>query len=190
MNPTDWKYFVIVDLEATCSNDNAFPREEREIIEIGAVMIKRKTLQVVDEFTVFIKPVKNQVLTDFCTELTSITQEDVDNGLGFSDGLELFVDWVYPFNVKGDVLFCSWGAFDKNQLRRDCEVHGAPYPFGERHLNLKTKFSHTQGRKKQYGLAKAMRIAQIEMDGTQHRGIDDARNMAKLMPYIVGDEKV
>ena len=35
-----------------------------------------------------------------------------------------------------------------------------------------------------------MRIAQIPRDGTYHRGIDDARNSAKLMPYIVGDTRV
>ena len=36
-------YFLIVDLEATCSNDGSIPREEMEIIEIGAVMLNRST---------------------------------------------------------------------------------------------------------------------------------------------------
>jgi len=36
-------YFLIVDLEATCSDDGTIPSQEMEIIEIGAVMLNRST---------------------------------------------------------------------------------------------------------------------------------------------------
>lgn len=190
MNLNDYEHLVIVDLEATCTNSDEFPRHEREIIEIGAAMVERESLHLVGAFTKFVKPVIHPVLTDFCTELTSIEQVMVDIADDFPTVLESFNEWMQKYKDRGDVLFCSWGAYDKNQMRRDCEFHGVPYPFGDKHLNIKTKFSYAQGRRKQYGLAKAMRIAQIPQTGTHHRGIDDALNMAKLMPYIVGDKKV
>lgn len=190
VNIDEYSHFMIVDLEATCSDNNTIPREEMEIIEIGAVMVQRNTFLVLDEFTVFIKPVIHPVLTEFCTRLTSITQENVNNGLGFSDALRLFNDWWLPYCSSGPVLFCSWGEYDKNQLKMDCTRHSVPYPLGDVHLNIKNKFSQVQGRKKRYGLRKAMILTNTQIGGTLHRGIDDAKNMAKLMPYIMGNKRI
>ena len=38
-------------------------------------------------------------------------------------------------------------------------------------------------------MAQALKLAGLELDGTHHRGIDDARNIARLLPFIVGDQK-
>ena len=74
---------LVVDLEATCCNRNSFPRTEMEIIEIGAVMTDSQ-FEVIDEFQSFIKPVRHPELTDFCKELTTISQQEVDSALGFA----------------------------------------------------------------------------------------------------------
>jgi inhibitor of KinA sporulation pathway (predicted exonuclease) len=39
-------------------------------------------------------------------------------------------------------------------------------------------------------MKQALQLAKIELEGTHHRGIDDARNIAKLMPYILGRKKI
>jgi inhibitor of KinA sporulation pathway (predicted exonuclease) len=70
-------YYLIVDVEATCSNDGVVPRHEMEIIEVGAVMQSSRTFEIESEFRTFIRPVRHPVLTDFCTDLTGITQENV-----------------------------------------------------------------------------------------------------------------
>lgn len=49
-------YYLIVDLEATCSDDGAVPREEMEIIEIGALMQSSRTFEIESEFQTFIRP--------------------------------------------------------------------------------------------------------------------------------------
>ena len=41
-------------------------------------MADADTLKVVDEFASFVRPVRHPQLTAFCTELTSITQAQVD----------------------------------------------------------------------------------------------------------------
>ncbi len=42
-------YWLVIDLEATCCNDGQFPREEMEIIEIGAVIADGKSFQPIDD---------------------------------------------------------------------------------------------------------------------------------------------
>ncbi|MCY7336306.1 MAG: hypothetical protein LH613_08870 [Chamaesiphon sp.] len=39
-------------------------------------------------------------------------------------------------------------------------------------------------------MAQALNLANIELAGTHHRGIDDARNISKLLPYILDRQKI
>ena len=34
-------------------------------------------------------------------------------------------------------------------------------------------------------MAKALQLVDLPLEGTHHRGIDDARNIAKLLPYML-----
>ncbi|MEL6327929.1 MAG: 3'-5' exonuclease [Cyanobacteria bacterium J06626_23] len=66
-------YYLVVDLEATCADDKSIPRKQMEIIEIGAVMLHARSLQIESEFQSFIRPVVHPQLTPFCTALTRRT---------------------------------------------------------------------------------------------------------------------
>jgi len=182
-----YKYFLIVDLEATCCDKQSIPRREMETIEIGAVMVESNELRIIDEFSIFIKPSKHPTLTEFCTELTSITQGDVDSAPKYPDAVKQFKSWLYQYE---SFLFCSWGDYDKNQFAQDCQYHNIAYPIGSQHINIKKLFSHSQNLKKKFGMAGALRKAGLKLDGTHHRGIDDAKNMARLMPYILGRKRI
>ena len=169
--------YIIVDLEATCWRD-ARDRARMEIIEIGAVRIPSAPG---DEFQRFVRPVEEPILSDFCRELTSIAQADVDAADTFPTVIGEFIDWIgrEPFTL------CSWGAYDLNQLRLDCRRHEIPLPpTFERHINLKQEF----GRKfdvRPPGMSAALKIAGMRLEGTHHRGIDDARNIARLAELIL-----
>lgn len=180
-------YYCVIDLEATCCDKNSIPREETEIIEIGAVMADAKTLEVVDEFSTFVRPVRNPQLTAFCTELTSIVQEQVDDAPTFSEAIAALNQWTdkYP-----GYLFCSWGGYDRNQITRECRSNSIAYPLGSNHINLKECFSDRLNSRRKFGMAGALKKVGIPLDGTHHRGIDDARNIAKLLPFIVGDKSI
>lgn len=173
--------YIIVDFEATCCNDSAFPREEMEIIEIGAVALQGNGPEIQDEFQSFIQPVRNPVLTEFCTELTSITQQQVSDADLFEPVMTRFSVWIERFP---NPIFCSWGNFDRAQLRRDCEFHSVSYPFSDHHINIKQVFSDNRGLKRGLGVQRALRTVGLEFEGTAHRGIDDARNMARLSNYL------
>ena len=68
--------YIIVDLEATCWENRSDGKNE--IIEIGAVKVNDDQ-EIVSEYQQFVKPLKNPILSEFCKELTSIQQTDVEN---------------------------------------------------------------------------------------------------------------
>jgi inhibitor of KinA sporulation pathway (predicted exonuclease) len=185
--PPTCHFYLVLDLEATCCDQGTIPREETEIIEIGAVMVQASTLQLVDEFCTFVRPVLHPRLTAFCTEMTSIAQQQVDSAPLLAEALLHIRRWAeqYP-----RYLFCSWGDYDRNQIEHECQRAGIPYPFAGDHLNLKVLFSQQQGLQKRFGMAGALRKVGLPLEGTHHRGIDDARNIARLLPYVVGTSQV
>jgi inhibitor of KinA sporulation pathway (predicted exonuclease) len=176
-------HYLVVDLEATCSDDGTFVREDMEIIEIGAVMVSTQTWAPLAEHQVFIRPSRHPQLTPFCKSLTTITQAEVDAGSPFPRAMESFVTWQARFD---DVVLASWGAYDKKQLQLDCRNHRVRYPFGKRHLNIKQAFAKRVGIKRGLGMKAALEVAGLPMLGTHHRGIDDARNIAALLPTALG----
>lgn len=178
---------IVFDIECTCWDDSENrSRDERETIEIGAVLLDGTHFEILNEFDVLIKPVNNPILSEFCTNLTTISQSQIDKGVSFAEGLDSFQKW---YTFKGNPLFLTWGYFDKNHLVMESEkknyhgqfvtdilTHGC-------HVNVKQKFADHMDCAP-CGVGKALRKLQIKFEGTQHRGIDDARNIAKIAKYI------
>ncbi|MBN2711159.1 MAG: exonuclease domain-containing protein [Planctomycetes bacterium] len=169
--------YVVVDLEATCWEQKG--SRLNEIIEIGAVAFEVGR-GVVDEFQIFVKPRENPVLSEFCTELTTIRQEDVDRAELYPAAFEKFCYWAEQYSPY---ILASWGDYDLRQLNGDCVLHGIEYDF-ESHISLKSAFANIMGCKK-CGMGQALRKTGIPLDGTHHRGIDDARNIAKLLDFML-----
>jgi 3'-5' exoribonuclease 1 len=183
MNLKDYNYYLVLDLEATCCDQGTINREQMEIIEIGAVMVEPKNLTIIDEFQTFIKPVRHPILTQFCKSLTSISQTQVDLAPTYPEAIALLKKWLSGYS---NGVFGSWGDYDRKQFQQDSNFHKVPFPIAYPHVNLKQLFTETQGLPKRYGMAKALQIVGLPLEGTHHRGIDDARNIAKLLPYILG----
>ena len=61
-----------------------------------------------------------------------------------------------------------------------------PYPINAPHCNVKRLIAERQRLAKKPGLGEAVRMAKMEFVGSHHRGIDDARNIARLLPYVFG----
>lgn len=175
-------FYLVIDLEATCDDGGRMPSRQMETIEVGAVLVDAATLTPAGEFQSFVRPVRHPALTPFCTRLTTITQAQVDRAPRFPEALAA----LRRFLAGRDALFCSWGRYDKSQLEQDARHHGVALPFGGRHLNLKERFSQRLGESRRYGMAGALARVGLALEGTHHRGIDDARNIARLLPWIVG----
>ncbi|RMG28750.1 MAG: exonuclease [Methanobacteriota archaeon] len=178
--PTKKKYVAVIDFEATCSDKGEIPRNETEIIEFACIMIDRD-LKEIARFDQFVKPTLHPQLTEFCTNLTSITQEMVNQASSFPEVLNAFKKAIIePF----DPLFASWGRYDRNQLVQDCRLHKVPYPFDDEHLDLKRwlpKFLPISKPKSINGMLKYLGLNFI---GTPHRGIDDVRNIVRILEEV------
>jgi inhibitor of KinA sporulation pathway (predicted exonuclease) len=181
------RYYLVIDLEATTSDDGSLPPEHMETIEIGAVLTDAQTLAVVDEFQSFVRPVRHPRLLPFVTKLTGITQQMVDAAPPFPEAFTALraklIDHRHP------LVFGSWGRYDSIQFARDCALHGVPNNMPP-HLNLKTEFTSVQGLRKKPGMAAALKLCGLPLEGTHHRGIDDARNIARMLPWIVGANRI
>ena len=173
---------VIFDIESTCWNK----MEQQlisEIIEIGAIKIDTVSNKIVGEFQQFVNPFMNPKLSEFCKDLTTITQNDVDNSDGLVSVLSKFDEFV------GDARLTSWGFYDKKQIERECFLKKINSPLIKKldnHISLKHKFGEIFGCQPP-GLSKALSMVKINFKGTQHRGIDDAKNITKVY-FIIKDK--
>jgi inhibitor of KinA sporulation pathway (predicted exonuclease) len=168
---------LIVDLEATCWERN--PPAPHEIIEIGAVAYEMGRGPLA-EFQTFVRPYLKPILSPFCTRLTSIRQQDLEGAPPFPEALEALCRWAGAY---APYTLAAWGNYDRGQFQDDCRLHGVLYPFGA-YINLKTAFARLQNRRP-CGMAGALHQAGLALEGTHHRGIDDVRNIARLVDYLV-----
>lgn len=177
--------YIVIDLEATCWK-NMMDFSKMEIIEIGAVKLNSETLQVIDEFAVFVRPEIEPMLSDFCRDLTSITQNDVDSADSFDLVFPQLLRWI----GKEDYKIVTWGNYDIRQFNIDCDRHHLDLPeqFEKDHINLKKTFAIWKKRRP-CGMKHALRTLNIPLEGTHHRGIDDARNIAKIAKAVFSDKK-
>ena len=173
--------FIIYDLEATCWRGRP-PGLVQETIEIGAVLINAYGEEL-GSFNKFIKPIVNPILSPFCTELTSITQTQIDCADIFPKVMDEFLDWIEYFD--DDYWLCSWGSFDKKILLLDCKLHNLDCDWLDQHLNLKRQYKTLKRLHRPCGLKTAVKKEGFEFTGIHHRGISDAENLAKVfVKYI------
>lgn len=174
---------LVTDLEATCCDKETIPRDESEIIEIGSVLVdfNNGKIEIIDEFQTFIKPVIHHQLTDFCVDLTKITQKMVDESPEFKEAYANFDKWIKGHD---EMIFASWGGYDARQFIRSCTKHNTTFMFNKDDcLNLKELYAKNKplSKKRGIGLGRALKMEGLEFIGSPHRGIDDAKNIARLL---------
>lgn len=167
--------YIVLDLEATCWDQKG--KFQNEIIEIGAVAIDSKK-QILGEYCSFAKPSLNPRLSDFCKQLTTITQEEVDAAPLFPEVLKDFQNWINSFGK--DYWLCSWGFYDRSQFEKDCDLHGLDKDWLKQHISLKHQYQDIFKLSRAIGMQGALSREGIPMLGTHHRGIDDAKNIAQI----------
>lgn len=171
---------LIIDLEATCWRGAPPEGMYNEIIEFGISGVDYKTKEIVLKDTILVKP-KYSEISPFCTELTTITQEMLDReGVSFEEACKILET---KFKSR-DRIWLSWGEYDKNQIQKDCDLHGVRNPMGRIHFNMKPLFSFAYGITKDIGVSSALDHLNMDFDGTAHRGIDDAYNIARILKKV------
>ena len=172
---------IVFDLEATCEKDDRnYPKE---IIEIGAVDNNG------NEFDKFVKPIARPKLTEFCKNLTTINQSNIDNADRFPQVYKEFLQFIQKGNPETITLF-SWGAYDKRQLLNDLELNNVTEGKNlilQNHQNLKEYFHDKKGYWPK-GMKRVLKELHLPLDGTHHRGIDDSKNIMKIYKNITEEQ--
>jgi inhibitor of KinA sporulation pathway (predicted exonuclease) len=172
---------IIIDLEATCWNGPIPSGQVNEIIEIGICELHTHTGLITKNKGILIRP-ERSVVSPFCTELTTITQDLLDQeGITFQEAIAMLEDEYQP----DQYTWASYGQYDLNMLKKQCKLRNVPYPMGSHHINVKEYFSEVKGLTKKVGMNGALEILQIPLEGTHHRGVDDAKNIAKILYWCL-----
>lgn len=175
---------IVVDVESTCWEKKTPARlQESEIIEIGVCVISTTELKPLSKESILVQP-QNSVISDFCTNLTTITQEMVnENGIPFSEACSLLRN-KYNTNNRS---WASWGDYDRRQFERQCKrtCYNAQYPFGPTHINVKNLFAITMGLSREVGMGEAFKLLKMDLEGVHHRGVDDAQNIGRIICVLL-----
>lgn len=167
--------YLIVDVESTDHSEGGIC----EIIEFGHAVVEGAEIK--SKGGSFIKPNYSRV-TWFIEQLTSITNKDLENSPVFED---FFYDYLLDKFDPSEYTFVGWGDYDITIFESMCKLWGIPIPKFAGYMNLKREHAAFYGFKKERGLARALRHANIEFEGFHHRGEDDAYNTAKLFLDLV-----
>ncbi|GGA16979.1 3'-5' exonuclease [Okeania sp. KiyG1] len=171
---------IVIDIEATCWQEHSPPEQESEIIEIGICIVDVARAKPIEKESILVRPECSQI-SEFCTQLTTLTQAEVDRGITFSEA-------CFKLRKKYESLervWASWGNYDKNMFEKQCLSRNIKYPFGIRHINVKNLFALVHALPKEVGMANALKLLDIPLEGTHHRGADDAWNISKILGKLL-----
>lgn len=171
---------VVIDVESTCWQGTPPRGQLSEIIEIGLCTVDLTRLVRLEKRCIFVKPQRSRV-SDFCTELTTLRNDDVVNAGSLADAVSILKKEYRSL----ERLWGSWGDYDRRQFEKVCKELTVPYPFGPSHLNIKTLFALTYGDHSEIGIDAACERIGMTMEGTHHRGVDDAWNIAGVFCHLL-----
>ncbi len=172
---------LVIDVEATCWPGPSPTGQESEIIEIGVCPLDVATGMPLEKRSILVRPERSKV-SEFCTELTGLTQKQVTNkGISFERACAL-LEREYLSKKR---LWASYGDYDRNQFERQCEARGVTYPFSPGHINVKSLVGVVHALPYEVGMTRALEMMGIEMEGIQHRGSDDAWNIARILSRLL-----
>ncbi|KAJ8339120.1 hypothetical protein SKAU_G00359060 [Synaphobranchus kaupii] len=191
--PTDtyYDYICVVDFEATCEENNP-PDFLHEIIEFPIVLVNTHTLEIEDTFQEYVKPETNSQLSDFCVQLTGITQETVDKADIFSSVLQRVVVWLQEkeLGTKYKYAVLTDGSWDMSKFMNiQCRVSGIRYPqFAKKWINIRKSYGNFyKVPRTKTKLSSMLEKLGLRYEGRPHCGLDDSRNIARITLRMLQD---
>ncbi|XP_012672225.2 3'-5' exoribonuclease 1 [Clupea harengus] len=181
----------VVDFEATCEENN--PQDfEHEIIEFPIVLIDTHTLEIVDSFQEYVKPEINPKLSDFCVQLTGITQKMVDEADTFPAVLRRVVSWLQEkeLGTKYRYTLLTDGSWDMSKfLNIQCRISGIRYPpFARKWINIRKSYGNFyKVPRTNTKLSSMLEKLGLKYEGRPHCGLDDARNISRIALRMLQD---
>lgn len=184
--------YVILDLEFNGTYNRKLKNFINEIIEFGAVKFD-ENLNIIDKFSMLVKPVIGKKISSRVKELTNISSLELSEGHNFEYVLKEFK------NFMDSCILGTWGITDIQVLMQNYEYYNGTVriPFITSFIDLQKycqetlEYSETQ----QLGLTTAANILNINAASVEHhRALDDSiltfncfkklYNSNKILNYI------
>nr|XP_048723447.1 ERI1 exoribonuclease 2 isoform X3 [Caretta caretta] len=174
-------------------------------IEFPAVLLNTSTGEIESEFHMYVQPQEHPILSEFCTELTGIKQNQVDEGVPLNICLSQFSKWIQKIQKEKKIIFNSdvsshsvseaksstfvtWSDWDLGVcLQYECKRKQLRKPdILNSWIDLRATYKLFYTRKPK-GLNGALQDLGIEFAGREHSGLDDSRNTARLAWRMICD---
>jgi len=171
-------YYITLDLEwnqayaqkAMAVQRQLSARLRGEVIQIGAVKMD-KNMNICGSYQIIVKPKYYKKLHKHVSELTGITQAQMDMGASLAEAAERFRAFCGE-----DFVFLTWGPDDIPMLKENFNAHGIDRSWLDRVYDLQQIFNRqTDGEtKKQRSLEYAMEYFEIPQNLPAHDALNDA----------------
>lgn len=189
----------ILDIEMTCDgkqignkfiDDGRMKHSKREIIAVGFIVFNDK-YKILEEYKSFVRPSVNYILTDYCKNLTGITQTNVDSGKKCNDAFYDILKICKKHNVK---IIMTFGNADKSGIfssakwcRKSKDQVQYMYVIANRILDIKPIIIESNFynlKQKNLGLSKIADTLKIKNAGTLHNALNDSLLLLKICRKI------
>ncbi|XP_077550051.1 snipper isoform X3 [Haemaphysalis longicornis] len=177
----DYDYFLVLDFEATCSQQKGVPSPQ-EIIEFPVLKVSGLTFETEAVFHTYVEPEAHPQLTPFCTELTGIVQDMVDGQPHLTEVLAQFDRWMGDQGLReARAIFVTFGDWDlQKMLPSQCAYLGLPVPsYFTPWINLKKAFVQCTGHWPKT-LPDALQFCGLPHLGHHHSGIGEHSSFRRL----------
>lgn len=182
--------FVILDLEWNGAYSKRIKKYVNEIIEFGAVKID-ENMNIVDKFSMLIKPQIGKKICGKVKELTHISNDELTHSKN------TFPHVVKKFKAfSKDSVILTWGITDISALIENYDYHlkSKRLNFLENYINLQSYCEHCLNRvdpSKQMGLSAAAELLNIEyVHDKLHRALDDSMLSYQCFKLLYDKEKI
>lgn len=168
----------VIDVESTCWNGPIPENQKSEIIEIGLTVVDLYTRSILHSKQYLITPAHSRV-SEFCTYLTGWTEYRlVLDGKPFKEVIgQMQLD--YPDLRKQ--IWASWGDYDRKMFVNNTRLHNIKYPFGGRHINIKSLFAIKNFMKQECSVNDALKRLNLKFEGHPHLALHDSYNIARIL---------
>ncbi|CAN6893209.1 unnamed protein product [Brassica oleracea] len=191
--PQEFDFFLVLDLEGKV-----------EILEFPVLIVDARTMQVVDLFHRFVRPTKmsEQAINKYIEgKYGEVGVDRVwhDTAIPFKQVVEEFEGWLAEHGLWGketdgalnDAAFVTCGNWDiKTKIPEQCIVANINLPqYFMEWINLKDVYLNFYGREAR-GMVSMMRQCGIRLMGSHHLGIDDTKNITRVVQRMLADGAV
>ena len=181
--------YGLLDIELTCDglqqgdkfiDDGRMDKFDREIILLGFISVDEK-YKIKTKYSSYVKPIVNPILTDYCKNLTGITQKNVNHGKKCDEAFKEILEIVRKHRIK---YIFTFGNLDKQFLysaarmnRKADEEYENIYRISSKIVDVRPAILAGMGIKsfkRSPGLVKIGEQLGINTRGEHHNALNDA----------------